>query len=227
MDTEETGAARAVALLGTLAAVFLLIAFMGLGGDTPDTEDGAAKILRFYSDHSTQQEVAAYLVALAGVGLLFFGASLRQRLTATSQARSVWVSVASAGTTVAAAGMMVAGGMHFSLASETKHLTAPGAAALNSLDGAALFAVFGGLSVALAATVFATWHARLLPRGFLVPALLFAVISITPVGFIGGLLAILWIGALGIYLALRPVVSPAGSAAATGSAPPARLPATG
>ena len=44
--------------------------------------------------------------------------------------------------------------------------------------------------------------------------LLFAVIAITPLGFIGGMLAFLWIGALGIYLALRPAVSPARAVAA-------------
>jgi hypothetical protein len=188
-------------LLGVVTAVLTLLGFMVFGSNTPDTKDGGARIVHFYVQHSTQQQVAAYVIALAGVALLLFGASLRQRLTA---AGSPWASVATSGLAVAAAGMMVAGGIHFALANETKHLTAAGAAALNSVDGSALFAVFGGLAVTEAAAAFACWPARTLPRAFLVVGLVFAVISISPVGFIGGLLSLLWIGAVGIYLALRP-----------------------
>ena len=165
MNTEETGAARYVALLGTLAAAFLIAGLLVFGSNTPDTGDGGAKILRFYTNHSSQQEVAAYMVALAGVALLLFGAALRQRLTSVQGPASAWLSVVTAGTTVAA-------------------------------------------------TAFVSWTARALPHPFLVAGLLAAVISITPIGFVGGMLAFLWVGALGIYLALRPAVSPARAVAA-------------
>jgi hypothetical protein len=204
MDTtRETGAGRWTPLLGTLTTVMMLVAIFGIGGSTPDTEDGAAKILHYYTQHSTQQEIAAYLLGLSGITLLLFGAPLRQRLTAGGS-RSSWLTVASAGLAVTSAGMLLAAGTHFSLAQEAKHVGGQGALALNTMDGAGFFALFGGIAGLQAAVVAASWRGRLLPRAFLILGGLFAVISVSPVGYIGGLLSVLWVGALGIYMTVRP-----------------------
>jgi hypothetical protein len=207
VNTPQTGAGRLAPLLGTLTAVLMLVGTFALGGNTPDTEDGAGKVLRYYTEHSSQQELAAYLVALAGVALLLFGAPLRERLNAAGGTRSAWLPVVTAALAVTSAGMLITAGTHFALGQETKHLSAQGAATLNSIDGAGFFAVFGGLAVLLTATTLVTWRTRGLPRAFLVLAPAIALITISPIGYIGGLLAILWIGALGVYLAVRPVPS--------------------
>lgn len=200
----ETGAGRLTPLLGLLTTVLMVAGVFAIGGNTPDTEDGAAKVLRFYTQHSTQQEVAAYMLALAGVALLLFGAPLRQRLSA-GESRSAWLPVTSAAVAVTSAGMLLAAGTHFGLAQEAKHLSGPGALALNTMDGAGFFALFGGIAVLQAAVVAAGWRERLLPRAFLILGGVFAVISISPIGYIGGLLSLLWVGALGVYLVVRPV----------------------
>ncbi len=212
MTAKETGAGRYTALLGLLAVVLVLVAILGLGGNTPDTSDGPLKIAHFYRAHSSQQEVAALMLALGGVALLLFGAGLRERLSGAAT-RSAWLPVVTTGLAVTAAGMMISAGVHFALADDADNLTATSLATMNSLDGAGFFAIFGGLAVLLGAIAVCAWGPRSLPRAFTVTAIVFAIVCVTPVAFIGGFISLLWIGALSIYLLARPA-APADEAAA-------------
>src|SRR4051812_43163985 len=57
---------RFAPLTGAIFVVLLVIGFIPLGGDTPETDASAAKIISFYNDHQTREILAIIAVALAG-----------------------------------------------------------------------------------------------------------------------------------------------------------------
>ena len=50
------------ALSGVLFVVLVLVAFIPLGGDTPDGDASAAKVVGFYSKHETREIIAAVVL---------------------------------------------------------------------------------------------------------------------------------------------------------------------
>ena len=89
--------------------ILLVIAFAGLSQSTPERRcDGGAAIKAFYVDHSSRQEAAAYLVALAVPFLIFF-ASRRARdadRVGPAAASTIWHNIFLGGALVAAAGFL-------------------------------------------------------------------------------------------------------------------------
>src|SRR6185295_8561890 len=96
--------------------VLVIVAFIVVGGETPDGDATARRVVSFYSDHEDKEIVAAVLLALSAVPLLFFASLLRGRLRETLPQGSVLPSFALAGGGLAAAGFTVAAGVHFALA---------------------------------------------------------------------------------------------------------------
>ena len=74
-------------LTGALFVVLTLVAFFAIGGSTPEGDDSAQKVVSFYSDNESKEIIAAVALALAAVALIFFSATLRQRLEAASPGR--------------------------------------------------------------------------------------------------------------------------------------------
>ena len=72
------------ALTGALFVVLVLVAFFAVGGNTPDGDASARKVVSFYSDNDTKEMIAAVVLALSAVPLLYFTAILRDRLRAAS-----------------------------------------------------------------------------------------------------------------------------------------------
>src|ERR1043165_4234777 len=59
-------------LLGVVAVVCWVVSF-GVGGSSPDTSDGAAKIPSYYASHSHQvRQIVAWFIFVAGI-LVFLG----------------------------------------------------------------------------------------------------------------------------------------------------------
>ena len=68
--------------------VLVLVAFIGLGGDTPEGDDSARKVVSYYADNETKEIIAAVVLALSTVPLLFFSATLRDRFRVALPGRS-------------------------------------------------------------------------------------------------------------------------------------------
>ena len=49
--------------------MLIVVAFVGLGGDTPTSEDSGAAINAFYDSHSAREFIAAFVLAAAGTVL--------------------------------------------------------------------------------------------------------------------------------------------------------------
>ena len=120
------------ALSGALFVVLVLVAFLALGGDTPDGDDSAQKVVSFYSKHETREIIAAVVLGLAGIVLVYFAAMVRERVR--DHDRTALPAFAFGAGIVAAGGFLAAAAIHFALADYTENIAPAAAQALNALD---------------------------------------------------------------------------------------------
>jgi len=189
---------RFAPLTGAMFVVLLVIGFIPLGGNTPDTDASAAKIISFYGDHQTKEILAIIVVALAALFLALFAVAIRDYLRDTGGSE-FWPTVALVGAAIAAAGFFVAGGMHFALVdganlSHNRTLSPDAMVALNTLDNDNFLA----FSVPLGIMLFGAAGAVLkggaaLPKWMAWVAIVLGVCFFTPVGFFAFGLTGIWI----------------------------------
>jgi hypothetical protein len=189
---------RFAPLTGAIFVVLLVIGFIPLGGNTPGTDDSAAKITSFYSDHQTKEILAVIVVALAALFLALFAVAIRDYLRDTGGGE-FWPTVALVGAAISAAGLFVAGGMHFALIdganlSHGRTLSPDAMVALNALDNDNFIA----FSVPLGIMMFGAAGSVLkggaaLPKWMAWVAILLGVFFFTPVGFVSFGLTGIWI----------------------------------
>jgi hypothetical protein len=196
-------------LSGALFVVLVLIAFIPLGGNTPEGDDSAQKVVSFYSDHETREIIASIVLALAAVSLLFFSATLKQRLEALERDRGILPTVAFGAGIVASGGFLAAASLHFALADYAGDIQPSAAQALNAIDSD----FFLPFAMGIAALVLATslWLVRtklLLPTWLGWVGVVLFVVSFTPVGFLAFGLAGIWIVVVSILLYLREGTAP-------------------
>jgi hypothetical protein len=202
------------ALTGALFVVLTLIAFFALGGNTPEGDDSAQKVVSFYSDHESKEIIAAVVLALAGVALVFFAATLKQCLEVGGRERSILPTVALGAGIIAAGGFVTAATLHFALADYAADIDASAAQALNAIDSDFFLPFVMGLATMILATsLWLVRHRSLLPTWIGWAGIIIFIISFTPVGFIGFGLAGIWIIVVSILLYLRDETAPAGSSA--------------
>ena len=200
-------AKRITPLAGVVSVVLGVVAIIGLGGDTPGGGDSAATVTRFYLDHHDRQSAAAYLLALAVVFLAFFAAAVHVALRGDPPERTgVGDVVFLLGAAIAGAGLVVAAALHLVLSEGVNdHLSSGAVEALNALDADDPIIFAAGTAIMLFGAAATMIPRRGILRWLGVIALVAAVgIFIPGVGFLGLLLAQLWIFATGITLTARP-----------------------
>src|SRR4029079_10986057 len=126
---------RLAPLTGPLFSVITLVAFIGLGGDTPDSGDSPAKVVAYYTKHQDKQTAAALVLLLGVLALIFFAGSLRQAFTGPEPGAARRASIAHGATPITAAGISLMAASHFALADNAHKITPQAAQALNALEG--------------------------------------------------------------------------------------------
>jgi hypothetical protein len=126
---------RFVPLLGALFVVLVAVGYL-VAGDTPGHHARGPEIRADY-DSETRHQIAAFLVALGAVPLLFFAAYLRAVLTRLHPRGRVSANVALAGAVVVATGLAVQSLIHAALAeaAQTPQFSDQALQSLNALDG--------------------------------------------------------------------------------------------
>jgi hypothetical protein len=207
------------ALSGAAFVILVLVAFLALGGETPEGDASAAEVVSFYSKHETREILAAVVIGLAAVVLIYFTAIIRERLR-VYDATALPTFALGAGI-VAAGGFLAAAAIHFALADYAEDIQPAAAQALNALDGDFFlpFAI-GTVSFVLGISLIAV-RSGFIPRWMGWVGIFLFIISFTPIGFIGFGLAGLWIIAISVMLYLGGTttsvgVRPPPSAAAPG-----------
>jgi hypothetical protein len=129
-------AARLLPLSGVAFVVSVLASVVGVGGNTPDSDASAAKVMAFYSAHQDRQIVAAFVLAVAMPFAAIFAIDLALRLWPTGSERTpIWQIVLAGGGFLAGSAFAAAGFIHFALADGADTLSAGALQTLNVLDG--------------------------------------------------------------------------------------------
>jgi hypothetical protein len=168
-------------------------------GPFPDGDSSTSALTRYYTDHHSQVALGGTLMSWSVIFLGLFAAALVWR------ARSA---------PLAAAVIAVGGGAavaHEEFSASTYSLL--GSISTNStLDPAALqawhitgseFGIAMGQVVLLLGVAVAAFPSRAVPAWAGGTALVLAVLHLTPFGFLGSMLFLLWSVALGVHLAIR------------------------
>ena len=214
--------ARSPRLIALTGAAWSLLAVAGIvagGGETPEGDAKPAKIVSYYSSHSSEIKVSAILFSLGFLFFLLFGGTLRAflRRNASNEPLATLMLVA-LGVVAVAAG--IGGGIEVGLASNIHHLGPEAAQAANLVENETF------LPVVVGGFVFAFCNGVAILRGVGLPrwlgwvAIVLAVLFlIPPTGFVSFALLILWTLVLSIVMYLRYDAQAPGEAApaATGA----------
>jgi hypothetical protein len=142
-----SGTARMLALSGVAAVVLVVASFAGLGGDTPGSEDSAAKISAYYDSHEVREMIAAFVLAASAPFFVLFAVTLAASLRGNG--RTIWDRVLTLGSAAAGGGFIIAGMVHVALAQTANNSGVAGGAlqALAGLDESSWVAFNAGLGV--------------------------------------------------------------------------------
>jgi hypothetical protein len=189
---------RFAPLTGAVFVLLLIIGFIPVGGNTPNTDASASKIISFYNDNQTKEIAAIIVVALAALFLALFAVAIRDYLRDTGDG-DFWPTVALVGGAIGVAGLFVAGGMHFALIdganlSHNRTLSPDAMVALNALDNDNFLA----FSVPLGILLFGAAGSVLkggaaLPKWLAWVGIVLGIGFFTPVGFFSFGLTGIWI----------------------------------
>jgi hypothetical protein len=202
-------------LTGALFVVLVLVAFIALGGETPEGDASARKVVSFYSDNETKEIIASVVLALATVPLVYFSSLLRERFRATLPG-SALPGFAFAAGVVAAGGFLAAAGVHFALADYAEDIQPAAAQAINAIDGDFFLPFSTGVVTLVLASSLAARRSGVLPSWLAWVGIVLFVVAFTPAGFIAFGLSGIWIIWVSILLYLRGQAA----APATGPATP-------
>ena len=169
-------------LTGILFVVLVIVAF-AVGGETPDVDDSARKVVDFYVDNDSQQQIAAGLLALGCVALLFFLGSLRTALRAAAGDEGGLSTVVLVGGVMIAVGVSIFAGIGFTLGDAADDLPASATMALNALNSDLFFPVAVGTAVFNLGLALAVLRHGGLPRPLAWLALVVGIPGLTPAGF--------------------------------------------
>ena len=198
---------RFTPLLGALFVALIVIGF-AVGGDTPNV-DGSPTQIRADYDSEAKHQIAAYLVALGAVALLFFAAHWREVLHWVDARRRMG-NAALAGASVASAGFLVAALIHAALteAAQKETVTDPALQSLNALDNWSFYPFSVGISVFMLSSGIALVGGRpLFPAWVGWAAVVIGVLGIVPfAGFFAFLAAGIWILVVSLMLFTRSEV---------------------
>ena len=185
---------RLAPLAGVVFVALTVVAVLGLGGDTPDIDSSPQEVAAFFSTHSGREEGGAFLLAIAIVFLVIFGASLRAALRPPRGRSDGWSSVAFGGVLVAAAGFLVAAAVRLAISEAAdKHVPPSAVQALNALDNAVFLAFASGLGIMLLGAAGALIGRTGMMRGLGWLALVIGIVLFTPLGELGFFASGIWI----------------------------------
>ncbi len=188
---------RLLPLSGIVFVALIVIAVVGLGGSTPESDAGAAEVSDFYGDENVRQGIAAFILAASAPFLVFFASALAAHLGlgVGHEHRPIWERVVLAGSAITAAAAVVAALIHFALADGADNNVSPEALqALNVLDANVWLPFNSGLGVMLLGAAGLLLTETRLPTWLGWVALLLGIALFIPFAdFFALVIALLWI----------------------------------
>ena len=176
-------------LTGVLFAV-LTIAAVFVGGETPEANASAAKVIAYFGTHRSQVETSNILFALAFLVVVLFAGALRSYVRSAAEGLGALIL---AGAVIMAVGAVTVSGVEYGLAHHLAELRPGTAQTLNVLTNEL------GLPILAGAFVFAISSGLAILRGAALPnwlgwvaIVLGIVVLIPPIGFPALLGFVIW-----------------------------------
>ena len=196
---------RFAPLLGVLFVVLVALGYL-VAGDTPGHHATGSEIRNDY-DNETQHQIAAFLVALGAVPLLFFAAYFGAVMRRLHPSGRLSANAAAAGAVVAATGLAVQSLFHAALAeaAQASEVSDQALQALNALDGWSFYPLAIGFSTFLLASGVALVRGRRFFAPFLAwAAVVLGVVGLVPVvGFFTAIVSGIWVVTISVMLFAR------------------------
>ena len=197
---ERKGIERFAPLAGVLFLLMVIVAIVVTGEEPPGTDESAAEIAEFYKDNDSKMMISAALEAWAAVVLVWFGGSVRERIASVAPGGGRLAAIAFAGSIIAAVGLATDGALQFAAADAADDIAPEGIQTINAIWSSFFFPMIVGVALLTLASGLAAIRHGAFNKVLGWIAIVIGVISLTPVGFVGAIAAVLWIGAMGIVL---------------------------
>jgi hypothetical protein len=190
-------------LTGVAFVVLAIISVAVMGGEPPGADDPPREIVQHYIDNKDAIIVSGLIGVLATALLIFFAAHLRKVLSAAEGQGGSLPAVVLVGASILAVGLTIDGTITIAAAEAADDVDPIAVQALQALFdndwlpmalGLGLFFFSSGLSIV---------RTGALPKWLGWIAIVFGVLAITPVFFVGFLGGALWILIVSVMLALR------------------------
>jgi hypothetical protein len=187
-------------LTGVLFAVLLIISVI-VQGEPKGADKPANEVAQWYIDNKGSIEFSAFLGTVAALPLIFFGAYLRKVLQGAGSTLAVLPLI---GLTIVGIGGAIDNMLLFATAERAKDIPAESVRTIQVIWDNDFLPFFLGIMVFLWSVGIAVLRTGVLPKWLGWVAIIGGVISLAgPIGFIGALIAALWVIVASIMLSLQ------------------------
>jgi hypothetical protein len=208
------GLARFAPLAGVVWFIAVVVALFS-GNESPDTDASTREVVEYWTKHDSAEITFTIVGAIASIFLVWFAGSLRSALWRSEGGSGRLSALSFGGAVILATGFVTTLGFEFAAADSAGDVPAQVTQTLSVLNSDFFFPMVIGNFVFLFAAGLAIVRFRGLPAWLGWVALVIGVLSITPVGYIGLGLGVIWVLIASILLFLR------GDAPAAPPPPPA------
>jgi len=178
------------------------------GGGTPNDDAKAATVVKYFQDHRVANQVEALLAVIGAVLLILFAVRLREFLRGDGSDGGLLPNAAFGGAVILATGVMLDSAVTYALVRSSRLGFAGPAQTLNVVSNGDFYPLFGGIAILVLAAGIATVRRPALPRWLGWAAIVIGILSLAgPIGFIGALLAIIWLLVVAIIIFRRDRVA--------------------
>ena len=196
------GLERFAPLTGLLFVVLVIVATI-VGGETPEADDGLAKVVKYWHDNDSEAIAASIIAAYSAVALLWFTGVWRATLAAAEGAPARLANTAFAGAIVGAVGWVGLITFNFITADTVGDVAPQVTQTFSALQADFFFPLVIGFSVFLLASGLAMVRGAMFPSWPGWVALALGVIAVTPIGFFAILGMLAWVAAISVMLFMR------------------------
>jgi hypothetical protein len=203
--SDRNWVARLVPLAGVAFAALTIAGYLTIG-PFPDTDASISELTSFYAAHHGHVAAAGQLLGLAAIFFALFGTAVWARIRA-SDLHPIVAGTALIATAMAAVSWLEGAGA-YSVLGKIGHQPWLLPAALQATHvGGTVGGIDGGTVLFLLAVATAGIAGRAFPRWLAVPALVLAIVYLTPFGYFASLLVLPWAAVTGIVMTVRPTPS--------------------
>ncbi len=192
-----------VPLTGVAFIVIAILSFV-ISGEPPDVKDNTPQeIVDHYVDNKDSVMIGAAVATFAGAVLVFFFGYVRKILRAAEGENGMLSLVAFAGAVIGATGIAIDSMISFVLAEAADDIDPIAVQSLQALWDNDFLPIALGITLMLSASGLSIVRHGALPKWLGWIAIVLAVVSVTPVGFVAFPGMALWILIVSVMLTLR------------------------